>query len=183
MKTSIEKQIERAEKRKEFFEKLLYSTEYMDWLMTFSKKIPQCSADAADAEMFPIEDRKQLGCLPFFFEAIQEYSSENYIYPYKEPLGEYYSIQYKGIGFDIGVDYGQGSFFYYRRLPVKRNSALDFKHLMSSVKLPETLLYDCKLEELVTFIEHLHEEDHVPLDAIRFKVEDTVQKIKNRENS
>lgn len=182
MKDVVERIFERNQKKKMFFETLLYSTDYIDWLGDFTHHVSSFTSDCED-ESISLEDQRKIENLEFFFEAIQEYASENYIYPHLIDNGEYYAIQYHGVGYHVGIDYGQGSYFYCTRVSKVEEDALEFKHLMSSVKLPQTLLFECKLEELQNMICRMHEEDSVPLEAIRFSVEDTIQKIKNKKKN
>ena len=91
-----------------------------------------------------------------------------------------YSIEHNGIGYDIGVNYGQGTFFYCKRQEKPRKNSLEYKQLMSTVKLPSTVQAEFELEELKQYLEKLIEAD-VPVEAIRRATDTVIQKVKKRD--
>lgn len=178
----MERYIKRNKRREEFQEKMVYSTEYMDWLEKFSSREPFNNFTTktftySDLDIITKEEQEKVEDLEFLFEAINEYATENYIYPHKEEYGFYYIINYNDNSYKIGIDNGQATRFYVVRLSNKEEDALDYRHVMSSVKLPRTLIIDYKLEELSNLIKRLNE-DNVPIEAIEDKTNEIFQKIK-----
>lgn len=175
----LAEQEKRYKEKKEFKNNLHFSTEYMDWLENFTNDHNVFSTDSFIYEPDSISEEDQLNVcfLEALFEEINDYSDENFINPYNTNYGQYYSIKHNGIGYDIEVDFGQGTCFYCNRLEEPRNNSLDYKHIMSSVKLPSTIRAEYKLEELTKYIEKLIEED-VPVEAIQRTTEDAIQKVK-----
>ena len=170
----IEKMLEKVKKRNEFRENIMYSTEYIDWLDEFSKKQGAFSNDTKDVSE---EDKENVEKIELLVEIVSEYAETNYIEPTYVDYGAYYSIQHNGVGYNIGVDTGQGTSFYCVRLEKPIEGSLEFKHVMSTVKLPKTLLIEDKLDQLASLIEKISSQD-VPLSAIQQTTEETVQKIK-----
>lgn len=172
---------QKEENKKNFRESLSYSFDYIDWLEQFTSKYGSFSTDTFlyDGELLTEQDKDNVSHLEEFFEDIYDYAQANYISPENITYGSFYKIQYRGIGYSIGIDYGQGCCFYCERFDNPGEDALDYKRVMSSVKLPNTIMWDSMLDELVTLIEKLDEEE-VPIDAIESVTNHTIQKIKTR---
>lgn len=181
MNDVIEQLIADMKKKEEFRDNITYSTDYIDWLEQFTAKNGSFANDSFlyDSKDLTEEDMKRVDEIELFFEVIHDYAEANFIYPKKVDFGAYYSIQHNGIGYNIGMDHGQGGSFYCTRLEKPVEGSLEFKHVMSSVKLPETILAEFQLEQLVALIEKLNSES-VPITAIQQTVEHTIQKIKKR---
>ena len=172
---------EKKMRKKRFFrDELTYSTKYIDWLESFTEKNGSFSTDTFlyHPEKITETDAKNVENIETLFEAIQEYSDDNYIFPTKVDYGCFYSIQHNGVGYFIGVDYGQGTSFYCVRLDEPEEDALEYKHVMSTVKLPRTIQIDDKLDKLSSLLETLEEE--IPLEILSSSVENTFKKIKSK---
>ena len=170
----------REKARQDFRESLSYSTDYIDWLEQFTASHGSFSTEtfSFDGELLTPEDKFNIGCLEALFEEIYDYAEDNYI-PLKESnFGAFYSIQHNGVGYSIGVDYGQGCQFYCERLVEPDSDALEYKHIMSSVKLPKTLCWDSQLDVLVELMERLG--DEIPVDAIEKVTNKTLIKMKRK---
>ncbi len=180
MKSYFEQLEEKRKIKEEFKEKLAYSTEYIDWLDKFLDDHGSFSTNTFKyhtSEQISDEDRERVDLLEAFFEATAEYCDDNYISPIKTSFGGYYSLSYNGNGYYLGVDTGQGTSFYCAKLKEPEKNSLEYKHIMSGVKLPRTIQIDHKLERLVELIEELDQED-VPVEAIHQKTDTALQKIR-----
>ncbi len=177
----FEDYIKRQKEREEFKKSIAYSTEYIDWLDSFTKEHGSFSTDSFlyEPEKITDEERKKVDLIEALYELTDEYADENYIMPTKTDYGAFYSIKHNGVGYFIGFDAGQGTSFYCTRLEEPEEDALEYKHLMSGVKLPSTIIIDQKLEELSELIERLDREQ-VPLEAINQKTDATIQKIRTK---
>lgn len=174
----FEKQMKQEELKNKFKENIHQSANYIAWLEEFTNKYNIFSNDDFEEdETISEKDKNNIFLLEALFEEIHDYADENYITPESTEFGEYYSIQHNGIGYDIGHDYGQGTFFYCKRQDKPRKNSLEYKQLMSTVKLPSTVQADYKLEGLQKFIEQLIE-DNVPLEAIARTTDTIIQRVK-----
>lgn len=166
------------EEKKEFKKALPYSLNYIEWLEEFTARYGHFSTDSFlyDFDLLSDKDKSNVGHLETLFEEIYDYAEENYIDHHKLPYGIFYSIKHNGVGYYIGVDYGQGCDFFCERLDKPDQDAIEYEHIMSSVKLPNAIFWDVKLDELVEVIERLSEE--VPVEAIEKTAQDTIEKLK-----
>lgn len=173
--------MQKEEKKEKFKNSLSYSFDYIDWLEKFSSKYGSFSTDTFlyDSELLTETDKENVEHLEDFFEEIYDYSTENYIPPKKLKYGSFYTIQYHGIGYSIGIDYGQGCSFYCERFDNPGEDVIEYEKIMSSVKLPNTILWDSMLDDLVSLIERLDEEE-IPIDVIEDVATHTILKIKKK---
>ena len=169
----------KQEHQKEFVEKMTYSTEYMDWLEAFTAKKGSFSTDSFlyDREGLTDKDMEYVEDIQILFEEISGYCEENYIEPKPHDYGVYYSIKNNDVGYHIGFDRGQGACFYCERLAEVEEDALDFKHVRSGVKLPQTVHADFELERLSDLIEELYEAG-IPINAISKVTDKTIESLK-----
>ena len=174
----FEKQYEKEKIKKDFKDNIHLSTDYIDWLERFTNVYNIFATDDFEEnDSITEEDHKNVFLLEALFEEINDYSDENYITPELADSGMSYSIEHNGIGYDIGVNYGQGTFFYCKRQEKPRKNSLEYKQLMSTVKLPSTVQAEFELEELKQYLEKLIEAD-VPVEAIRRATDTVIQKVK-----
>lgn len=172
---------QREEHKKAFRQSLSYSFDYIEWLEQFTSKYPSFSTETFlfDGKKLTEHDKENVSHLEEFFEEIYDYAQANYISPQKLTYGTFYKIKHHGIGYSIGIDYGQGCCFYCERFDNPGDDVLDYKRVMSSVKLPNTIAWDSMLDDLVSLIEKLDEEE-VPIDVIEKVTKQTIQKIKTK---
>lgn len=172
---------QKEEEKRKFKDSLPYSLDYIEWLEKFTTRFGSFSTDTFlyDRELISQKDRDNVDHLETLFEEIYDYANENYVDRHKLSYGFFYSIQHNGIGYSIGVDYGQGCSFYCERLEKPDPDALEYEQIMSSVKLPNTIFWDLKLDELVEVIEKLHALN-VPVEAMEKVANETFEKIKTK---
>ena len=169
----------KQEEKNKFKDTLAYSTNYIDWLEKFTDVHGSFATDSFlyVPEVLSEEDKKNVALLEALYEVADEYADDNFIEATPTDFGNFYSIKHNGIGYFIGFDGGQGASFYCTRLEEPEKDALEYKHLMSGVKLPDTVIAEHKLEELTELIEKLYEEN-VPIEAIHQTTDTAIQKIK-----
>ena len=170
---------ERHRKKKEFKEKLHTSTEYIDWLEEFTKKYKVFATDSFlyDEDKINEEEKENISLLEALFETIYEYADDNYIESKTNDYEVFFDLEHNGIGYQIGLNYGQGSAFYCLRKEEPEKDSIKFEQLMTGEKLPSTIITNMKLEELEKYIESLVEEN-VPVEAIHRKTDTVLQKVK-----
>ena len=171
----------RAREKYDFKENMIFSTDYIDWLESFTDEHGSFSTETFldnPRELSQI-DKKNIRLLEALYEVTDEYADNNFITPTFTDFGNFYSIKHNDVGYFIGFDSGQETIFYCTRLDAPEKDALEYKHLMSGVKLPSTVQAEDKLEELSKMIESLC--DHgVPAEAIHQTTDATLQKVKVR---
>ena len=179
----IEKMKEQDRKKQEFRTSLAYSTDYIDWLEKFTQRFGSFSTDTFlyNDELLSEQDKENVFHLESFFEEIYDYAEENYLPHHQVSYGIYYPIEHNGVGYSIGIDYGQGCMFYCDRLDCPDEDAIEYKHIMSSVKLPNTIFLDSKLDELVQVIEQLYEEK-IPIESIEKVANQAIKRIKTEQS-
>lgn len=172
---------ERHRKKKEFKEKLHTSTEYIDWLEEFTNKYKVFATDSFlyDKDKISKEELEKVNFLESLFEVIYEYADENYIEAKKNNYELYFDIEHNGIGYEIGLNYGQGSAFYCVRQEEPSKDSIKFSQLISGEILPSTIITNMKLEDLEKYIETLVEEN-VPVEAIENTTKKVFKKVKNK---
>ena len=156
--------------KQHFVDQSVATDDYMNWLEAYCANHNGVASDQYIYESSSEVDEERMKQLGFFFEVVQDYASRNYFYADKGSLSETYSFHHHGIGYEIGVDYGQGSYFFCRRLPEIREDALDYKNIRSNTVLPQTPIFDAKLAELAEFVRRLYDEESVPAEAIESSV-------------
>ena len=170
---------EKYKKRKEFKDKLHLSTEYIDWLEKFTEEHEVFATDTFlyDEDKVTEEEKENISLLPVLFEVITEFADKNYISPKRDDFEMFYNIEYKGTGYEIGLNYGQGSSNYCVRQDEPEKDAISYENIMSGVKLLSTIQAESKLEELKELIEQLAN-DNVPVEAIHQATDTAIQKVK-----
>ena len=173
------KEYEDYKRKQEFKDNLHLSTDYIDWMEEFTKSYKVFATDSFlyDKDKIEDKDKKNIELLEGLFEAIAEFADKNYITPKRSDYQIYYLLKHNNIGYKIGMDYGQGASFYCDRLDKPEKDSIEYKNIMSGVKLPKTIQAEYKLEELKNYIERLVEED-VPVEAIHRATDAVIQKVK-----
>ena len=159
----LERQEKEYLKKQEFKKKMHLSTKYIDWIEKFTKENTIFATDSYlyDEDAVSEEEKENIFLLEALFEVITEYADNNYINPEKK---------------DYEIDY------YIKHNEEPREESIEYRKLMSGVKLPSTIQAEYKLEELKELIERLVEED-VPIEAIHQTADATIQKIKVNKRS
>ena len=180
MDNFIEKMRASRKHKEEFIDQMTYTTDYIDWLERFTAEHGSFSTDSfLYDDTLSEEDRVNVSDVQLLYEEVERYCEDNFLVPTKVDYGVFYSIKHNGVGYFIGVDVGQGTSFYCTRLDEPEKDALEYKHLMSGVKLPKTVRIEHRLEELADLIEQLSNDD-VPEEAIHQTADAALQKIRVR---
>ena len=140
-KVSISKCIhemsEKQKNRDEIIKKMLSNTDYINWLISFTKDKDgffDSDYDYSSEKLNEI-DQKNVNLLPLLFEGIYDYAKKNYIYSSEDSLGEYYQVKKDDNGFQIGYISGQGTDFYCKKIPVEKNEYfIDFMDIVNNKK-------------------------------------------------
>jgi len=162
---------------------LVSNTEYITWLNNFTKEHLSFSDDdwLYCPEKISTKDNKFVKQLYLLYQGIKTYAIKNYIYPIKCDSGEFYKIQYDGIGYEIGRLVGQGTLLFCRRVKIENDKEfIDFNYIMNNKEQDNVKDIKAKLEYLSKAVISAHE-CGVPIDAIWAMLGDTVNKIEQGE--
>ena len=172
---------ERIKKNQEFQKFLTSSTDYVDWLDGFTDSFSSFSTESFifDKELLSEEDSENVSNLSNFFEVIYNFAEKNHLPHHETAYGVYYSIQYKGVGYSIGIDYGQGCIFYCERMDYPLDDAIDYLQIMGGERLSNTVVIDSRLDEFAEFIEQLDAEN-IPLDSIEKVFHRTIDVLRKK---
>ena len=145
MSTISEKYLEKEKILKKRKEKILESEEYLDWLEEYTEIKEKFTSDDSNDE--------NVQSLEALYLLVEEYAEENYIFPSKTSFGNYYTVKYNGINYNIGYMAGQGIFFYCER--TTEENLLDFKDILKGKKQPRAELIKLKLNKLTLLVSEL----------------------------
>ena len=166
---------EDIEKRNE----IMSGTKYIKWLIQFTEDKEGFSDE--DWLYFPDEindtDRSNVEMLRLFYEGIEEYANNNYIYPTPCDFGNYYKVKFNKFGFEIGVLAGQGTVFFCNKAPIENEKDfIDFYNVMIGKKQNNTDQIRASLDSLSQMVIATYE-NGVPIEAIINTLDDTIENI------
>lgn len=154
----------------EKIKKMFSDTEYISWLNEFTIKHSEFSDNTwlYFPEKISENDREHVNDLHLLFEGIEEYANRNYLFPTPNEWGEYYSIKYNNIGFNIGVAFGQGTLFYCERTDAFEK-AIEFEDILNNKSFERITIINNKFEDLSQKIIELIELG-IPIQVIQEKI-------------
>lgn len=85
--------------------KLCANSDYLTWLKNFTKSYPEFRSDdwSLLSERTAVRDRKNIKKLSLLYTGIENYAeAQEELFPRLTSYGNYYSIEYQGIGYQIG---------------------------------------------------------------------------------
>ena len=158
--------------------KIISSEDYILWLTEFSKKYSDFSNDSWLYSHKNIDEKDSINVekLNLLYNAIENYANKNFISPIKDNEGQYYSIHYNNIGYNVGIIMYQGSLYFCQRTYPNENS-INFKDIMENKKQPKTDFYNHKLAEFTEKIKDLVEIG-IPIELIQSVINNEIGNIK-----
>lgn len=172
----LEDLIIRIEEKKRIKKEICENDAYILWLQYFTIQNPVFSNSYwldRNKDIARI-DRDRINNLNLFYEVIEEYAKENYIQPSRSDFGNFYSIKYNDIGYEIGVIFAQGTLFFCQKTSVK-DDYIDFVDIQNNKKQAKTDLIKSKLQELIDLINNISID--VPIEEIEKTSNETIKKI------
>ena len=148
----IDRVIKREEKKKEMFS----NYDYIDWLVSFTEIYDSFTADDYEYRYLILKekDNENLKNFYIFFDGIEGYANNNFIYPKYSNNGVYYTIKYGDVAFNIGVEVGQGTLTYCERTEPSEED-IEFSDIMEGKESPRKDIIDNKLNEILESINTL----------------------------
>ena len=171
----MQEQVEKEQLRKETVKKdMLESTDYIDWLIAFTKEYPIFSTEdwLYNEEDISKEDLERVHNLPLLFECIYSYADRNYLSSTLDEWGESFSINKDDVYMNIGYNTGQGTSFYCERTDKQENS-IYFYSIMNPNTSMRTMHIEHRLEQISDDIKELLVNFKVPVEYIHEMVSNT----------
>lgn len=142
--------------------------EYAKWLIQFIQDKDvffDDNWDYSDEKLNDI-DKKMVDKLSLFFESINLYAQNNYIYSAFRPLGECYKIKINNNEFEIGYIAGQGTSFYCKKIELDdEKKFIDFIDIINNNKQNNVEYIDDSLNNLSNVLMDLYN-NGIPIEAI-----------------
>ena len=171
--------LKKEKTRLENIKNLMTSTTYMDWLKKFTQNKDGFSDD--EWLYFPEKisdyDRTNVEMLNLFYEGIDKYAKQNYIYPTPCEFGNFYRVKLNDFGIEIGILMGQGTVFFCRKVLFENDKEfIDFNYVMNGKKQDNVDTIDTTLDYLSNMVISAYEKG-VPIEAIANKLDNTIKNI------
>lgn len=172
-------ELEREQKeRDEKSKKLVSDDEYMLWLLEFTKKYPTFYSDMwKNSEFFGLREvQDKVLNLRLFYNAIDLYAKNNYIYPGPLNQGVYYLLKYKDFGFKV-AHFDDSSLYGIEKVGLdEKKNFIDFEDIKNNKNLPNKKDNDERIKLLETLIITIAS-NGLPLEAITERTEQIVKNI------
>ena len=169
----IEELLEKEKYKEKKTKELLSDYSYIEWLVNYTNEKKSFFSDDNEKD----ENVKNL---EYFFNGIDKYASDNYIYSIPNEFGEYYNIKYNNIGLEIGYIAGQGIYFYCNKVQIdNEDKFIDFDYIITNKKQPNTVYIEQSLNKINNIIIELYNSG-MPLDDIGCEVKKIIKDINNK---
>ena len=177
--------IERLTKKREETEKIMSNTTYIEWLIQFTQDKESFYDD--DWSYFPEKisesDKENVEKLRLFYDGINKYAENNYIYPTSYNCGEFHKVKLNDFHFEIGYMAGQGVLFFFRKAPLEDDKEfIDFNDIITGKEQDYVKQYRARLKSLPDLIMTEYETG-IPIKAIKKEVYGAVEKIESQEEA
>jgi len=183
MNKIIDEKIEKEKIRKKKIMSLVSNTNYIEWLVNFTKDKEDFSDNDWVYSMEKLDNTNQemLDDLPLFFEGIYQYAKNNYIYSLSRPFGECYRIKINNIGFEVGYLSGQGTKFYCRKISLNESeNAIDFMDIVNNKKQSNVEYINNSLEYISNILTELYS-NGAPIEAMVERFNVIIKKLSENE--
>ena len=179
----LQEYIEKQNIKNNEIKKMMSSSDYINWLTNFTIDKDAFSDNdwLYNSSTIKKEDLDNIEKLYLFYEGIDKYARNNYIYPIPCEYGNFYKIKWNEIGFEIGVLMGQGTLFFCRKLLVKENHEfIDYNDIILNKKQKQVEYIESCLNSISDMILTAYK-NGVPADAIKTTLDNTIQEINSKE--
>ena len=165
-------------KREErFIKELPKSTKYIEWLENYTQNNEYISTTMLDnLKNMSSEDEKNIAFIETIFGLANEYYSNNYLKPKRRDNTDICYIKHNDICYSVGCYSGNDGYYCFcNRLDNKIENAIEFNNIVNDIPLPETVLLNKKLEELLEVINDIAD-DNVDRSFIKREVRKVYRK-------
>ena len=182
-KKIIEEVVEKENQKNERIRVLMSSTDYIKWLIAFTKDKEVFFDDEWDysSEKLSNANQEKVDDLALFFEGIYHYTKANYIYSSSRPFGECYQIKMDDNGFEIGYLTGQGTKFYCKKISLEEEkNVIDFMDIVNDKKQDNVEYIEKNLEDLSKLFIDLYN-NGIPIEAMVETINRAIRHINRKE--
>ena len=178
----VEEYISKEKLKSEEIKGMMSNTAYIEWLNLFTQDKGGFSDD--DWLYFPEKisefDRKNVEKLCLFYEGIDNYAQQNYIYPVSCEFGNFYRVKLNGFGFKIGILVGQGTVFFFNKDSLEKDKDfIDFNDIMTGKKQDNVDQINATLDSLSNMVITAYESG-VPIETIVNTLDNTIKEIMSK---
>ena len=159
-------------------ENMTHNTEYIDWLINFTKENPIFSDNDWNyyKEDLRKEDYARVKALPLFFECIDTFANRNYLASRKNEWGESYCIQKDDTYLVIGYNSGENTSFYCERTNQQEGSINYYSIVNENIPM-RTEYIDNRLQEISEELKDLMIKLNVPVSYIKEMLSNTNKEV------
>ena len=142
------------------------NNDYINWLERFTTIYNSFSDDSWIYNPTEIlqNDHENVNKLHLLYHIIEEYAEKNYIYPNKCDFGNYYSIKYNDVQYNIGIMCGQGTCFFCNRT-TNQKEYINFKDIQTNTPNPRVKFINYSLKTLESTLDKMIS-SNIPIPAI-----------------
>ena len=176
----VDEYIAKERSKRAIIKGMVSNTEYVEWLYQFTQDKDSFSDNEwlYFPEKISQSDRKNVEKLSLFYEIIEEYAEENYIYPTPCDFGNFYRVKSNDFGFEIGVLIGQGTVFFFNKSSLENDKVfIDFHDVITGKKQNNVDTINDALNSLSDTIKSAYDSG-VPIEAIEGIFDKTIKSIK-----
>ncbi len=180
MQKFIDEEREKAKQARE----LITKESYIKWLEGFVKKHPTFDDDnwLYTPEKITEEDNKNVNLLCSFYRGIDQFAEENYISSTPCEFGDFYSIEYNGKIYEIGLVIGQGAVTFCNTVDVSKEvNIIHFEDIANPTMAisVRTASINSKLNKINELFDELIK-DGVPTNVVIARAEKIVRELKSK---
>lgn len=175
----VEKYIAKEKVKREKIKSMMSNTAYIEWLNKFTQDKDRFSDNEwlYFPEKISESDRENVEKLCLFYEGIDEYSQQNYIYPIPCEFGDFYRVKLNDFCFEIGVLVGQGTLFFFKKASLEdEKEFIDFNDIMIGKKQYNVDQINDTLDHLSSIVVTAYESG-VSIEAIASTLDNTIKEI------
>ena len=177
-----EKYIAEQQAKNKKIQDMMANTDYVKWLTEFTQDKEGFSDDQwiYFPEKISPNDRENVEMLNLFYEGIDKYAKQNYIYPTQCDFGNFYRVKLNSFGFEIGVLAGQGTAFFFKKISLESDKRfIDFNDIMNKNQQNNVDKISAILDFLSKMIITAYENE-VPIEAIVSVLDNTIKNIDSK---
>ena len=178
----IENCLAKEKVKSEKIKSMMSNTDYIKWLKQFTQdKDGFCDNDwLYFPEKISESERENVENLCLFYEGIEKYAEQNYIYPILCEFGNFYRVKLNDFSFEIGILVGQGTVFFFNKTSLENEKEfIDFDDIMIGKKQDNVEQINATLDSISNIVITAYE-NGVPIEAIASTLDNTIRDITSK---
>lgn len=165
-------------KEEKFKKELTESTKYIEWLENYTQNKNYFTTMLLDnVKNMSSEDEKNIAFIETIFSLAEDYYKDNFLRPKIDDYITTCYFKHNNICYSVGWHSKKEEKYYFcKRLDNKIENAIEFNNIVNNIPLPETVLLNKKLEELIEAINDIAD-DNVDKCFVNREVSKVYRKI------